>query len=349
MSAVAASYLRNWDGSRYNLRYVTTWSSHQPSMAARCVQALKAWGACCFALLSWRPDIVHIHFTHRGSFYRKAGVLVLTRVLTNAKIVLHCHASQFPAFYQGRSTVLKGLVRRILSAADLLVVVAAHWSEYFRSLCPDLSPLVMYNPVDVPSSVPAQADREHAILTLGVLGERKGTYDILRAVPVVLAADPDARFWLGGDGEVETVAAALAEVPWGSSVRLLDWVEGSLKEAYLDRAAVFLLPSYAEGLPVAVLEAMAHGLAVITTPVGGLPDAIEHGDTGIFVQPGDVAAIAAACVELLRDEGRRACLGSNARRRAQDQFEVGRVLEKLYQAYDRLLSGSGQASSKIRS
>jgi glycosyltransferase involved in cell wall biosynthesis len=157
-------------------------------------------------------------------------------------------------------------------------------------------------------------------------------------VPSVLAAHPDARFWLGGDGEVQQVAALLAESSWGSSVRLLGWVEGEEKRAYLDRAAVFLLPSYAEGLPVAVLEAMAHGLAVITTPVGGIPEAIQPGETGVFVEPGDVSGITAACIELLKDEERRECLGSNARRLVGDQFEVQRVLAKLYQTYDELLN-----------
>lgn len=347
MSAVAACYLRNWDGSRYRLRFVSTWSSHQPSFAARCIQALKAWVMCCFALLTWRPNIVHIHFTHRGSFYRKAGVLVLTRALTDAKIVLHCHSSQFPAFYLGSSTLQKAFVRRVISGADLVLVVATYWCEYFRSLCPDISPLVIYNPVDFPSTVPPQADREPAILSLGALGQRKGTYDILQAVSSVLAAHPDARFWLGGDGEVQQVASLLAESPWGPGVRLLGWVEGEEKQAYLNRAAVFLLPSYAEGLPVAVLEAMAHALAVITTPVGGIPEAIQPGETGVLVEPGDVAGITAACIELLKDEARRDRLGSNARRLVGDRFEVHRVLAKLYQTYDQLLSLP--QVSKIRS
>jgi glycosyltransferase involved in cell wall biosynthesis len=210
--------------------------------------------------------------------------------------------------------------------------------------------VVLHNPVHAPPVVPNAAARECAILTLGVLGERKGTYDILRAVPLVLDQCPGAEFWLGGDGDVEGVRAAIAAAPWGTRVRLPGWVEGAEKAGYLARAGVFLLPSYAEGLPVAVLEAMAHGLAVITTPVGGIPDAVVDGETGIMVPPGDVPAIARACVSLLRDADLRARLGACARRRVEDRFEVSRVLGELYATYDGLLARAAPAASpKARS
>ena len=345
MAAVIASYINHWDDSRYSLKFVSTWSSHRSSIVKRCVQAAKGWLLCGSALLSSRPDIVHIHFTHRGSFFRKAGVLALTRALTSAKIILHCHSSEFASFYEARGTLLRAFVRRTLSSADLNIVVAGYWGEYFSALDPGITPLVVYNPVDIPDRVPAQGDREQAILTLGALGHRKGTYDILRAVPTVLAACPRARFWLGGDGDVEAVAGSVAAAPWGSSVHLLNWIEGREKDGYLDRAAVFLLPSYAEGLPVAVLEAMAHGLAVITTPVGGIPEAIERDQTGVFVQPGDVSAIASTCIELLKDEDRRVFLATNARRRALEQFDASRIMAQVYEVYDGLLSRSQTRST----
>lgn len=110
---------------------------------------------------------------------------------------------------------------------------------------------------------------------------------------------------------------------------MLGSVRGAEKEACLRGASVFLLPSYAEGLPMAILEARAHGLAVVTTPVGGIPDAITDGETGILIPPGDIAALTAACICLLRNSELRSRLGEAARQRARDRFAVQGVLARL--------------------
>jgi glycosyltransferase involved in cell wall biosynthesis len=337
MSAVAQCYLKWWDASRYELRFVSTWASDRRSVAARLRLAIAAWLKCCMLLATWRPHLVHIHFTYRGSFYRKAVVLALARAFGIRRIVLHCHSHGFPAFYEGRGRFGKAVIRRVLLSADLLIVIAEPWEKYFRTLCPRISLLVLHNPVECPVMIPGADERKSVLLTLGVLGKRKGTYDILRAVPQVVEVYPSAEFWLGGDGETEQVSALIADSPWGRHVRLLGWVQGTEKHTCLRTASVFLLPSYSEGLPVAVLEAMAYGLPVITTPVGGIPDAVIDEETGVLVQPGDVPALVEACLQLLGDLPRRTRLGTAARRHAVEHFAVESILGRLYRAYDGML------------
>ena len=337
MSAVAQCYLKWWDTTRYELRFVSTWASDRRSVPARLWLAIQAWLECCIVFATWRPDLVHIHFTYRGSLYRKAVVVALARALGIRRIVLHCHSHGFPEFYEGSGVLARAIIRRVLCSADLLIVLAKPWETYFRTLCPRVPLLVLHNPVECPVTISEVDDRKPVLLALGVLGKRKGTYDILRAIPQVLEAYPNAEFWLGGDGEIEKVSALVAEAPWGGQVRLLGWVKGPEKHACLRAASMFLLPSYSEGLPVAVLEAMAYGVPVITTPVGGIPDVVIDEETGVLVQPGDVPALVQACTQLLGDPLRRRRLATAAQRHAVEHFEVRGILTQLYETYDGLL------------
>jgi glycosyltransferase involved in cell wall biosynthesis len=81
----------------------------------------------------------------------------------------------------------------------------------------------------------------------------------------------------------------------------------------LRRASAFLLPSHAEGLPMGLLEAMAHGLPVITTPVGGIPEVVKDRDTGLLVAPGDVGGLARAIACIARDTALREDMGRRGR------------------------------------
>ena len=116
-------------------------------------------------------------------------------------------------------------------------------------------------------------------------------------------------------------------------VDILGWVEGAEKERLLADATVYVLPSYVEGLPMGILEAMAAGLPVIATDVGGIPDAVENGIEGILVQPGDVSAITDAIRMLLSQPGLRARMGKAGRQKVLDSFIPERVLPRLEQIY----------------
>jgi glycosyltransferase involved in cell wall biosynthesis len=342
MAAVARCYIRRWDRSRFELRFVTSWASDRVSIPARMHLALRALLECCVVLLTWRPDVVHIHVAHKGSLYRKAMFVGLAKVFRVRRVILHCHAGPFPQFYEGSGRLAKALIRQILRSADLLVAVAEPWREYFRALCPGVPLIVLHNPVECPAETVSIQQRKPVLLSLGILAPEKGTYDILRAAPMVLEACPEAEFWFGGDGDRKPIRALTEGTPWSDRIRFLGWVDGKEKETCLTAASVFLLPSYAEGLPMAILEAMAYGIPVIATPVGGIPDAVLAGQTGLLVDPGDVAGLAHASIALLQDPVRRARMGENARRHALEHFAAERVLERLYSAYDWLLSGRAQ-------
>ena len=147
------------------------------------------------------------------------------------------------------------------------------------------------------------------------LGVRKGSYDLISAIAELEPAVRDLlHVTLAGDGEVTQVRAA-AE-PLGAAVTVRDWAGPAERDELLAAAEVLALPSYDEGLPMALLEAMAAGLVPLTTPVGGIPEAITDGVNGLLIPPGDVPALASAFTRLVEDPALRTALSDGARTRA---------------------------------
>jgi len=170
-----------------------------------------------------------------------------------------------------------------------------------------------------------------AVLALGRLSPEKGQ-DVLLEAFSRLPADEHRHLLLAGDGALRPVlerrAAAL-----GERVRLLGWRDDPW--ALLGAADVFVLPSRREGLPIALLEALAVGLPVVATHVGAVGEVLAGGACGHLVEPDDAAALAAALAEVLGDGKVRARLGEAGRTRVDAAYDVAgqtRALEALYRA-----------------
>ena len=326
-----------WDQSRYRVRHIATFVNGPKWLKL----LLAVWAAfqSLANLLIWRPDLVHIHVSSDASFYRKSLLLRLIR-LGRPKLILHCHAPDFDSFYEKHGERGRRYLRATLNAADLLLVVAERWRAYFESLDLEVPVRSLHNAILCPATLsPAPDDAPPVVLMLGRLGQRKGTYDILEAIPATLDLCPDTQFWFGGDGDLEQVREIISAQAWGNNVRLLGWVCGSDKDAVLSQATLFLLPSYQEGLPLAILEALSYGLPVVTTPVGGIPEAVIDGETGFLIPPGDVEAMVDRITRLLQNTELCQQMSARARRRALDMFDANVFVQRLYGIYDALVTG----------
>jgi glycosyltransferase involved in cell wall biosynthesis len=338
MTTVIEGYVAAWDHDRYALEQIGTYIDNAGPLHKAAV-FLVAYARLWLALLARRPAIVHLHASQRGSTFRK-GLCALTASAFGCAVVWHQHGSEFEPYYRSLGRAGRGLVRRALNAADLILVLSPQWRERFEALALRAPVAVLPNAVEppAPSDLPPFRDRRPAALTLGRLGQRKGTYDILLAAPAIVAHCPAAQFWLGGDGELERVRTAAQAAGLETHVHLLGWVAGQDKTERLLAARLFLLPSYHEGAPVAIIEAMAHGLPVISTPVGGIAEQVEDGVTGFLVQPGDTAMIAERVRLLLDDVSLAERMGARGRERVLRHFTIGPVLDDLYRHYDSLLA-----------
>jgi glycosyltransferase involved in cell wall biosynthesis len=181
--------------------------------------------------------------------------------------------------------------------------------------------------------------------TVACLKPQKAPLDFVEAAAAALRADPRLRFVVAGDGELRgAVEARARDLGLGERFRLLGWRRDV--PALLSALDLFVLTSLFEGLPRAVLQAMVAGVPVVATAVGGTPEVVRDGETGLLVPPGDPAAAAAAIVRLAGDpEGARR-LAAAASMRIGEEFEIRGMVRTLDELYSELL-GVGTASERI--
>ncbi|GAA5534551.1 D-inositol-3-phosphate glycosyltransferase [Deinococcus aluminii] len=296
--------------------------------------SLFASGAARFVwrCLTARPQIVHLHSAAYGSFARKALLLWTASLVFRIPTVLHLHAGEFADFYTRCPRPLRPLVRATLTRADRVVTLSPHLARAVTAISPSARVTSVPNGVAV-APAPHRPDGPPRVLFLGLLIERKNPLGLLRAWAQI-DRPPGARLLLAGDGPLRPAVEALVnELGLAGSVDLLGWVDAARSARLLEEADVLVLPSFFEGQPLALIEGMARGVALVSTAVGGIPDLIEDGVSGRLVPPGDDAALAAALGAVLRDGELRTRLGNAAYERARQDFNIEHTWRRLDALY----------------
>jgi len=285
--------------------------------------------------------IYELHVASRGSFYRKALVFAAASARGH-KTVLHLHGGRFDDFARAAGPVTRRLIRWMFCSADEVLVLSPEWRERVEEFSGRREAQVVPNPVVVPHT-PGTAEADE-VLFLGRVDGRKGVPELMTAIGSMQAAGNASTQWvIAGDGELEPFLVLRAELPHPDLVSFPGWMSRAAVHTELQRTRVFCLPSHAEGKPVALLEAMAYGVACVATPVGGVPDLLVNEVNGLLVPVGDADALALALVRLLADPALRRTLGDNARATVTSSYSVEAVSAALVATYDRL---SGTESSR---
>lgn len=279
-------------------------------------------------LAAGRVALLHIHLASYASFWRKAFFMLPARLL-GVPYVLHLHGGAFSDFYAAQPAPARAFIRARLRGAARVIALSPEQRDNLAVIEPKARVEVIPNLVDVPAWQASLEMPPPTVLFLGVLRERKGVIDLLRAWPSVLEAIPEAVLVLAGSGEIADVWRLIGELGIERSVRIEGWVEGDAKERLLRHAWVAALPSHVEALPMAVLEALASGVPVVATRVGGIPSAVEHQRQGLLIEPGDVSDLARSLVSILGNALRRKTMGRSARERALAEFSSEVVVPRI--------------------
>jgi glycosyltransferase involved in cell wall biosynthesis len=285
-----------------------------------------------------RRTVFHVHFAGRGSLLRKGMICVMLRCL-RCQYAVHSHAADTNLFSHwmprpGRQLLLWGI-----GGAGRVIVLTQFWHDYYSSLLhlPPNRLLVLPNPADLPKSIPDRSRRKQLrVLFLGRIGVRKGAFDLIRAfagLPRELRSF--CHLTMAGDGDTEEVRALARELGCLDRVSIPGWVGKAEVERLLVESDVLVLPSYAEGMAMALVEAMSWGLSVVTTSVGGAAEFLEQGANCLLVTPGDVCGITAAISALARDSAFRLQLG-HAARETISRFSIDSYVCTLTGVYEEL-------------
>lgn len=329
-----ASVVNGYRGSDLEKHYRVTYveSYQDGSKWEKFTKALGGYRAFYRLLKKDRPDLVHIHSSFGPSFYRKIP-FILWSASRGIPVVNHIHGAEFDRFYENASTSKRRRVRSVYQKCTRFIVLSEEWKEKIAQIVPVEKIDVIENYCVLPEKGYDAGRRRNQILFLGALEERKGCYDIPVILEGVKRKCPDARLVMAGDGQTEQVKEAFAKKNLLSEVEFTGWVRGQEKVRLLQQSAVFLFPSYNEGMPVAVLEAMGYGLGIVTTTVGGIPQLIAHGKSGFLETPGDLPVMAEAVGRLLQDEGLCRGMGETARKTVEQKYSLKMHLQKVEETY----------------
>ena len=277
-----------------------------------------------------KADIVHVHLAGQVSLLRKLPIAATT-LLLGKRLIVHVHASSPDSLF---CQTPSWAVRFVLGRADLILALSNSWADTIRCHLPQAKISVLPNPVRIFSA--AKERLVETVLFVGKLEARKGYDTLLQAIPAILQKHPQTRFVFAGHGELDNARNQAARLGIASSVSLLGWTGEAEMERLYRNASIFCLPSRNEGVPMSVLEAMSHGVPVVCTPVGGLPEFIAHGRNGLLTSVGDPHSIAENILLLLDNPQYAASLGSAGRRTVQQLCSLDVVDEKLQKIYTEL-------------
>jgi glycosyltransferase involved in cell wall biosynthesis len=297
-----------------DVRVVSTWAPGWRRVGRAVAAAWPLVRAPC-------GSIVHLHVSQGGSLLRKG---LLARVARCRGLAVHAtvHGSRIAEHVARRPRLVRWCLRPMSSVAALTEEVAA--------LLPVTSPLVIPNAVHVPDQIPPAAATSF-VLFAGEVGTRKGVDVLLQAWPSVVAAVPGALLLLAGP--LADISRSRCEAAPG--VRVLGPVPHHHVQSLLRQAAVAVLPSRAEGMPMFVLEAMAAGVPVVATALPGTRRLLGGSPLSedLLVPVGAVEELAEALIRLLADADLRRECGVMLWERARAEFSLPRVRAALVDLY----------------
>ena len=303
-------------------------------IVAHLLRTIRGLDALCSS-----TDLFHIHVSVYGSTLRK--YLISKRLhRQEAPFLLHNHGADYHIFYAHLPPLLKSKVHQMFLWAKGTIALSERWRIFHQQLVaiPTYPIWVLPNPVNLPRETCDQCSPALRVLYLGRFDARKGGARVIRA----LATLPDSvrsRVFLhmAGDGEVNATRKLAHELGLGAQVEVRDWIGGEEKQCWFRVTNSFILPSREEGLPMAMLEAMAWGKALIVSPVGGIPEFVTDGVEGFLVPPDDIDAIADAIRKLAENPDLRVQMGTAARKRV-EPLDIQNYRVRLGEIYREALS-----------
>jgi len=283
-------------------------------------------------------QIIHIHTSANLGFWEK-GFFVLISKLLQKKVILHIHGSEFKEFCE--NSRLKQLIAFILKHSNAVIVLSDIWAKFIYQYSGQKNIITIENGINLEPFYKCESSKDSIkILFVGALGRRKGLFTILESIKNFPELQvPRIKFYIIGKGlsekeHLEVLNAFKKEkLP---NVVFLGELSGEPKYEFYRKSDIFILPSFAEGFPIALLEAMASYLPIVSTKVGGIPDMI-HEENGILITPGNYKDLGIAIIKLINSEDLRVVTGSNNRKRVEKYYNLDQMIEKISKLYFKLL------------
>ncbi len=296
--------------------------------------AILVWGFIKYLFLLPGADLVHIHFSEPTSAKRKVLFLRLAKKM-GKKVIVHFHSfspdttinSQYSSRY-----------KELFCKADVVVVLSNYWKKVVNEKFHLGNKIrVIYNPCPF-LMYSKKYEKTNSILYAGTLNRRKGYEDLIKAFAMIAPMHTDWKVIFAGNGEIDNASQIANKLGVSSQVSFIGWVNGADKDKAYKEAKVFCLPSYAEGFPMAVLDAWAYGLPVVTTPVGGIPDIANDRENLLLFSPGNIEQLSNCLDDIISNEELRNKLAAESYNFAMTTFNINTINMQIGELYKEVLN-----------
>lgn len=281
--------------------------------------------------------ILHAH-TAAGTDFKRTSLVVKMAKRAGLKVVLHSHASSFKDFFANSSDTEKSKILDVLKMAEVLIVLSNSWKEYFTGIgVPKEKIVILHNIAAYPTLMDVEKIGDKVrLLFMGEIGERKGVFDLLKAISEHKQEFEDKiELRIGGNKQEEKLMSFIKGNGLQSFVKFEGFVTGEKKIRLLNWANVYVLPSFNEGLPISILEAMSYKMPIISTPVGGIPEVVDE-NNGFLVTPGASGEIYEAISKYVKNPKLIEMHGKSSFDKVQ-AYMPNYVIRDLKELYERLL------------
>jgi len=289
-------------------------------------------------LVSKPVDVIHIHTASYSSFWEKA-LFILAGKLFAKPIILHIHGARFDHFYNSSRTPVRGLIKKIIMLCDRVIALSQYWQDFFTGIAGETRVLMVENCINTLAYINSKTAKTEkpTVLFLGELSHRKGIDDLFKIANYIKNKGVTARFIAAGPGNFSLLNSRLQEQGLQDIVVITPPVFGEPKRLLLAQSWMFILPSYAEGMPIAIIEALAAGLPVIATQVGGLTDMITNRVNGFLAPPGNIELLGNSILALLQNDHLRHTIAANNTTLAVRRFDIHLLVDRLDSIYSGLI------------
>ncbi|MCD4663977.1 MAG: glycosyltransferase family 4 protein, partial [Bacteroidales bacterium] len=286
-----------------------------------------------YKLVSKKIDIIHIHPSENFGFYRYIPFVYIARLMKRY-VILHMHGCKFDVFYNNSNKIAQRIVRNTLNNSDAIIVLSKSWAGVYSKIS-STKIYIVNNSVPQPNNNPYSIN-SNSITFMGFIGHRKGVFDLLESVKD-LSGKYDYHLEICGSGEENKLENKIKEYDIQSKITFHGWIGLYEKDIILRKTKIFILPSYNEGLPMVLLEAMSYGIPIISTPVGGIPELVEK-ENGFLVKPGDISSLKEKIQCLLGDSALRKQISINNYNKIKEKFSMDYTFNRLGRIYSEILN-----------
>tara|TARA_R110000868_G_scaffold177409_6_gene415867 strand:- start:1426 stop:2493 length:1068 start_codon:yes stop_codon:yes gene_type:complete len=284
-------------------------------------------------------EIVHIHGASYNSFTRKNIIYKISKWFKK-KTIYHIHGAEYQLFYEKANNSTKHKIANFINNTDCLVCLSESWKTFFiKNFNPrriEILPNIMATPTDLTK---AKFKKTPIVFQfLGFIDERKGVWLLLETLKDHrYELQGKAIFNIGGNGETQKLKNLIKKYELEEIVNFNGWVSGKDKQQLFHDADIYLLPSYNEGLPISILEAMSYSLPILSTKVGGIPEVVSS-ENGILITPGSKEELWSALNYYLGlNPEQLSAMGKNSFKKV-TPYLPAQVHKRLNKLYNSLLS-----------